>query len=51
MHAGALWRDGRAAEGACLENMFGVTPNVGSNPTPSARRFAIDDLQIVNLQA
>ena len=20
---GALWRDGRAAEGACLENMFG----------------------------
>ena len=22
-HAGALWRDGRAAEGACLENMFG----------------------------
>jgi hypothetical protein len=22
-YVGTLWRDGRAAEGACLENMFG----------------------------
>ena|SRR5687768_8501070 len=33
-----------------LKTCLGHT-NVGSNPTPSARRFAIDDLQIVNLQA
>ena len=33
-----------------LKTCLGHT-NVGSNPTPSARRFAIDDLKIVNLQA
>ena len=29
-------RDGRADEGACLENRYVLTHIVGSNPTPSA---------------
>ena len=40
------WRDGRAAEGACLENMFGVTPNVGSNPTPSASELQVNKWKV-----
>lgn len=31
-----LWRGGRVVEGARLESVFGVTADVGSNPTPSA---------------
>ena len=31
-----LWRDVRVAEGARLESVFRVKPNVGSNPTLSA---------------
>ncbi len=38
---GTFGRDGRAAEGACLENMFGRKPNVGSNPTPSALSYRL----------
>ena len=30
------WRVGRVAEGARLESVFRVKPNVGSNPTLSA---------------
>ena len=30
------WRDGRAAEGAGLENQYGGNSIVGSNPTLSA---------------
>ena len=32
------WRDGRADEGACLENRYALKRIVGSNPTPSANR-------------
>ena len=39
---GVLWRDGRAAEGACLENMFGSHQRGFES---HSLRHAIDDLR------
>ena len=35
-YGSCFWRDGRVAEGARLESVFRLIPNVGSNPTLSA---------------
>jgi hypothetical protein len=36
MQVKPAWRDARVAESDGLENRCGLTPTVGSNPTPSA---------------
>ena len=40
----ATWRDARVAESDGLENRCGLTPTVGSNPTPSAQEPSADRL-------
>ncbi len=54
---GTLWRDGRAAEGACLENMFGSHQRGfkshslrQTNMMIDGFRFMIDDEKINNLK-
>src|SRR5512142_3317318 len=56
-NVGTLWRDGRAAEGACLENMFGESQrgfeSHSLRQTILDLRFWISDCQskIVNLKS
>lgn len=40
---GLIWRGGRVVDGARLERVFRVKPNVGSNPTLSAIDVGVDD--------